>query len=293
LIAVDATEASRTAVLVCQGRAVADGRLAPNRFRDPTAIAFLRTSEAIPVAQVRAGDPPSGFGERIEFEMVQASAEVMVPRTVAIDDALREHVTPQLVILGAGLDGRAWRIDDLASVEVFEVDHPASQRDKRGRVADLPTHAKSLHFVPVDFTRDDLDGALESAGHQETVPTTWIWEGVVPYLTRTEVDATVRVVADRSDRGSRLIVNYQTPSLSAAAGRAFARALALIGRRPDPLAREARRSSWTPEAMRARLGRYGLHVVRDTDLLTLAERLPMAVRHRRSLRTGHIAVADR
>ena len=71
----DAGEASRTAVLVCQGRAVADGRMAPNRFRDPTAIALLGASESVPVAQVRAADPPSSFGERIEFEMVR-----VVPR---------------------------------------------------------------------------------------------------------------------------------------------------------------------------------------------------------------------
>ena len=50
-----------------------------------------------------------------------------------------------------------------AGAEVFEVDHPASQRDKRGRIGDLPPLVKSLRYVPVDFTRDRLDPASRSA----------------------------------------------------------------------------------------------------------------------------------
>jgi hypothetical protein len=46
-----------------------------------------------------------------------------------------------LVILGAGLDGGVWRMAELADVEAYEVDHPASQRDKRERVGQLPTLA--------------------------------------------------------------------------------------------------------------------------------------------------------
>ena len=216
-----------------------------------------------------------------------------MPRTVAIDDAVRARANPQLVILGAGLDGRAFRMEELASVEVFEVDHPASQRDKRDRITELPSYAKSLHFVPVDFARDALDSALASASHQAKEPTTWIWEGVVPYLTRAEVEATLRVVGDRSEPGSRLIVNYQTPSVSAAAGRAFVRALAFIGRCADLLAHEAdaRRGSRT----RCERGSADTvsAVVQDDDLLTLAERLPMAVHQARTLRNGRVAVADR
>ncbi len=94
------------------------------------------------VQRVRAGDPPKGVRDRVDFEMVRASAGTIVPRTVVIDDAVRARLVPQLVILGAGLDDRAWRMPELAGVEVFEVDHPASQRDKRSRVGDLQPLAK-------------------------------------------------------------------------------------------------------------------------------------------------------
>ena len=278
--------ASRTAVLVCQGRAVAHGRLAVGRFADPTAAVLLRGPELAGVERVRSGVVPQGWGARVEFEMLRASAEVMVPRTVAIDEAVRARPAPQVVILGAGLDGRAWRMPELADVEVFEVDHPSSQRDKRDRVGDLRALAGSVRFVPVDLTRDRLDAALASAGHQPAVATTWVWEGVVPYLRRAEVTATVEVVSDRSAAGSRLVVNYQSPALSAGVGRLAARAM-------TALAGEPRRSSWTPAAMRELLAGHGFTVVSDEDLLTLAGKLPIPVRQRRSLATGHVAVADR
>jgi methyltransferase (TIGR00027 family) len=290
---VDADRASRTAVLVCQGRAAAHGRIAAGRFADPVAMALLRDSERVAVRWVREGVPPQGWAERVEFEMVRASAEVIVPRTVAIDDAVRTRLGPQLVIMGAGLDGRAWRMPELASVAVFEIDHPASQRDKRSRAGDLPPLAQSVRFVPVDFTRDQLDAALASGGHQPEQVTTWIWEGVVPYLSRAEVAATVQAISSRSAAGSRLIVNYQAPSLLAASGRLAARVMTAVARRRSLWADEPRRSSWTPAAMSELLAGHGFDLHRDDDLLTLAQDLASPVRQRSSLQTGRVAIADR
>jgi methyltransferase (TIGR00027 family) len=289
----DADRASRTAVLVCQGRAAAHGRIAESRFADPMATALLRDNERVAVQRVRAGVPPKDWGERIEFEMVRAISEVIMPRTVAIDDAVRARLVPQVVIIGAGLDDRAWRMPELADVEVFEVDHPASQRDKRSRIRDLQPLARSVRFVPADLSRDRLDTALASAGHRPEEATTWIWEGVVPYLRRAEVAATVQALSGRSTAGSRLIVNYQSPALSAAFGRVAARAMTAMARQRSPWADEPRRSSWTPTAMSELLAGYGFSINRDADLLTLAEDLPVPSRQRRFLRTGRVAIADR
>ena len=284
--------ASRTAVLVCQGRAVAHGRIAVGRFDDPTALPTLRSAEQVPVDQARSGVVPTSARKRIDFEMVRACSEVMVPRTIAIDDAIRERLSPQLVILGAGLDGRPWRMTELATVDVFEVDHPASQDDKRERVSRFHLAARSIKFVPVDFVSDDLGAMLDTAGHRKSDPTTWVWEGVVPYLTPTEVSATVAAISGRSASGSRLIVNYQTPSLTAVVGRLFARGLSLLSRQSDPLAHEPRRSAWKPEAMSQLLHRHGFIVTQDDDLLSIARRECIAVNHTRSLAVSRVAIAD-
>jgi Leucine carboxyl methyltransferase len=63
-----------------------------------------------------------------------------VARTVAIDDVVRETASPELVILGAGLDGRAFRMPELARTIVFvaELRFPSkSEQQARDGVAGL------------------------------------------------------------------------------------------------------------------------------------------------------------
>ncbi|MGD6747772.1 class I SAM-dependent methyltransferase [Streptomyces sp. BH106] len=284
--------ASRTAVLVCQGRAAADGTAAVGRFADPVAVRLLRDAERVPVDEVRAGTPPKDWRARMTYESVRACVEVAVPRTLAIDDALRSGTTGQLVILGAGLDTRAWRLPDLAGTDVWEVDHPASQQDKRDRlaeaaaIAELPSAARSVRFTPVDFAVDDLGAALDAAGHAPSEPTTWLWEGVIPYLTRAEVRATLATLAGRTAPGSTLVVNYQTPSAKASVGRLLTRLLGSSVTSGEPW-----RSLWKPGQLAALFAEHGWSVVSDDSLLSLADSLGSPARGRASLRSGRVAVA--
>jgi methyltransferase (TIGR00027 family) len=287
-----ADRASHTAVLVCQGRAAAHERIAPGRFADPVALRLLRDDERELVREVRAGKPPSGWRHRFEYEAVRAAAEIIAPRTIAIDDAVREGPRAQVVILGAGLDDRVWRMTELHDAETYELDQPASQRDKRERAVGLGGD-RQPHFVPVEFGRDDLATALEAAGHRAADPTTWVCEGVVPYLTSDEVTATLDGVAARSAPGSRLIINYQAASGGAALSRALMKLFSVLARQASPWRDEPWRSVWTPETMGELLTERGFRVVRDADLLTLAAALPMEISQRGSLRNGRVVVADR
>ena len=212
----------------------------------------------------------------------------MAARTVAIDDAVRSGGNPQLVIVGAGLDGRAWRMHELAGVDVFEVDHPASQEDKRARAAGLPPIAGSLSYVPFDLAEAPLGPALAAAGHEEATPTTWVLEGLLPYLTRQEVATAVAAIVERSAPGSRLVVHYQLRSAWAAFGRGLARGFLRLSGREDPMAHEPRRSSWTRDAVRAVLTDAGLEVTGDVALASLANELSLSTRQ---LRTSGVAVA--
>lgn len=289
----DSTQASRTAVFVCQGRAFADGRLAVGRFSDPVAALLLRPDELQPLERARAPAPPRDWRSRMNHEMIRGSGEVMVPRTVTIDDAVREQPAPQVVNLGAGLDSRAWRMPELAASVVFEVDHPASQADKKDRLGALEPTAREVRFVAVDFTNDSLDARLHETGHRPEQETIWIWEGVIPYLTKAEVTATLRVVVYRSAPASRLVVNYQVPSIAAAVGRSFSRTMSFVMRNPDMLQHEPRRSAWRPGEMRQLLSGAGFHPVRDDDLLTVAGDLALEIRNRRSVGLGRVCIADR
>jgi methyltransferase (TIGR00027 family) len=195
--------------------------------------------------------------------MARVMADMMALRTVAIDAAVRDAIADgarQLVILGAGYDGRAWRLPELAGVKVFEVDHPATQGDKRARIAELPPPVGEVTFVPVDFERDALGDALGSAGHDGSAPTCWIWEGVVMYLTRDAVRGTLAAVAQRSAPGSTLIVNYHTTRRGLFAQLIFR----LIG--------EPQISAWTPEEMAADLRSVGFEVREDSGMAAWNER---------------------
>lgn len=144
--------------------------------------------------------------------------DLMRLRTRVLDDAaldaVRDGVT-QVVILGAGLDARAWRLEGLERCTVYEVDHPATQREKRLRLAGLTPRARDVRFVGVDFERDDLSTALAGAGHEALARTVWIWEGVIPYLSAPAVEATLGVVRERSPAGSVLAATY-VPALARA-----------------------------------------------------------------------------
>ena len=52
-----------------------------------------------------------------------------------------------------------------------------------------------MTYVGVDFERDDLTSRLVEDGFDASRPAVFVWLGVVPYLTRDAVAATLRAVA--------------------------------------------------------------------------------------------------
>jgi O-methyltransferase involved in polyketide biosynthesis len=106
----------------------------------------------------------------------------------------------------------------------------------------------------MNFELESLDSALDRAGHDRLSPTCWIWEGVVMYLARDVMRATLADIAGRSAAGSTLIVNYHTLHR-----RGFARLMfRLIG--------EPQISAWTPEEMAADLRSVGFVVGEDSSI---------------------------
>ena len=275
--------ASETAAIVCMARAIAHGRTPVAAFSDPTAMALLSTEQAAEVERIRQGPRPKHWRARFRYEHLTRESQMMVARTVAIDADLRDAVAPQVVILGAGLDGRAWRMPELVTSLVFEVDHPDSQQQKLQRVASLTREAREVRFVPVDFTRDDLAHALEAAGHDPLLPTSWLWEGVVMYLDRDAIETTLRIVEHRSAPGSRLIVAYHQPAW-------MLLLLAVIVRRlGEPI-----RTVFTPHQMRELLACYGFCTRWDRDLPAIGRELSAEIGHAtRLMRHLRIVAADR
>jgi len=182
---------------------------------------------------------------------------------------------------------------ELALATVYEVDHPASQQDKLRRIGNREPTAGRVVWAAVDLAGECLGPALERVGFDRQAVTTWVWEGVVPYLTADEVSGTVAQVAQLSAPGSQIVVNYQARSLPTSIMRHLVRLVLRVSRQPDPFAGEPWRSVWRPERMRRLLGRNGFAVLRDSDLLNLSEGLGLPSDNDGSLRNGHVAVAVR
>ena len=275
--------ASETATIVCMGRAIAHGRTAVTAFNDPTAMTMLSAEQRAEVERIRQGTRPRKWRARFRYEHLTRESQMMVARTVAIDADLRNAAAPQVVILGAGLDGRAWRMRELVGSLVFEVDHPDSQQLKRQRIASLTPEAREVRFVPLDFKSGGLAQVLEAAGHDPDLPTAWLWEGVVMYLNRDEIEAILRVVEGRSAPGSRLIVAYHQPAW-------MLLVLALIVRRlGEPI-----RTVLTPQQMRELLARYGFCIRWDRELPAIGSELSTEIgRATRLMRHLRIVTADR
>jgi methyltransferase (TIGR00027 family) len=123
-------------------------------------------------------------------------------------DALRAGIR-QVVLVGAGYDGRALRF---ASPEVrwFEVDHPATQADKRARMADIGAPSGQTAFVAVDLVHDDMVGALRAAGHDSTRPSLFVVEGLLGYLPRPVTSELLGSLRELAGPGSRLAVAFPT-----------------------------------------------------------------------------------
>jgi methyltransferase (TIGR00027 family) len=207
---------STTATAVAVARAIAS---LPSRRGAPSSDPVAKRFVPRPLGRaLHALEPLSDRSDAVPLALRLASlglVDHLGLRTAAIDDAIREALSSspsprQLVILGAGLDARAFRLDELRDVRVLEVDHPATQRWKRRRAERMAPRARELRFVSVDFERQDLGARLAEEGHDAQEPTLWLWEGVVPYLVRDATRATLRAAASRSAPGSRLLVTYGT-----------------------------------------------------------------------------------
>lgn len=128
-------------------------------------------------------------------------------RTRFIDEevlhALRAGVD-QIVTLGAGYDGRALRFRQ-PGVRWFEVDHPATQPDKRARMRRAAPDLDHVAFVPADLLVDDVRERLANAGHNRSRASLFLCEGLFTYLPNDAVSTLCSRLSDIAAAGSGLV----------------------------------------------------------------------------------------
>ena len=190
-----------------------------------------------------APDKKDSFGddeEMLRWIVETQLAPTPLARAKFCDDSLKTAVmtgTEQYVILGAGLDTFAWRESELMQkLSVFEVDHPLTQEDKKQRLERAKLDMReNLHFVPVDFTKDNLRDRLAENGFDENKKTFFSWLGVSYYLSQDEIGGFLENLSSFAADGSTLLFDYADENLFTSDVRRVQNMLAMAQAGSEPM----------------------------------------------------------
>ena len=190
----------------------------PKIFEDTLALQLSGCeSEAALKARMDQLEAEAARNTNPDFALTirRSATAAVVTRSRYLEDEVEQAVrrgVAQYVILGAGLDSFAYRRPELAKVlNIFEVDHPATQAWKRARLRaaglELPAN---LSLVPVDFERESPIDNLRMSGYRRDAPGLFSWLGVTMYLSTDAIFGTLRAVAALAP-GTEIIFEYNVP----------------------------------------------------------------------------------
>ncbi|MEU1505336.1 MULTISPECIES: SAM-dependent methyltransferase [unclassified Kitasatospora] len=138
-------------------------------------------------------------------------------RTKYLDDSIEALLADsgirQVVLVAAGMDTRAFRLAWPPGSTVYEVDHGGLIDEKRARLAALgaePTVER--REVSADLATEWLP-ALHRAGFDPELPTLWVAEGLMFFLTEEQASHLLGVLGSVSAPGSRLAVDFASRAL--------------------------------------------------------------------------------
>jgi methyltransferase (TIGR00027 family) len=196
-----------TALGVAAARAAETARPDP-LIRDE--YAYLLASSAGPAwAQMASGEDAWLGDDEPALRLHETARDYQAVRTHYFDGYFNAAVRTgirQIVILAAGLDSRAYRLDWPAGTTVFEIDQPKVLGYKTSTL-DAHRAVAKARCVPVAADlRDDWPAALIAAGFDPAQPTAWLAEGLLPYLPGDASDRLFDLVAAHSAAGSQLAV---------------------------------------------------------------------------------------
>ncbi len=161
----------------------------------------------------------SGFGTGLRFSAEDTEqiineyiAPIPLSRIHFSESRLAEFAAKygkvQYVICGAGSDTFSFRNDN-ENIEIFEIDHPDTQRYKLSRIRELEWNIPgNVHFVPVDFEKERMCDKLLAAGFDPEKKTFFSILGVSYYLTLDVFSQTLMQMAELSSLGSRVVFDY-------------------------------------------------------------------------------------
>lgn len=199
---------SQTAMLIASLRALACYEEDPLiHGNDNMAELFLPENKRTPLKTTE-------YRPIIKKAVPEGLFEYVIARTKYYDELFLNYLNqkiPQIVLLGAGYDSRAYRYaNQIRNSKIYEVDTSATQNVKRQILKDnaVEIHPNVL-YVTADFEQDEWFQRLYDAGYQSSMQTLYIWEGVTFYLAPKSVDSMLSLLRQHSLNESILSFDYQ------------------------------------------------------------------------------------
>jgi len=172
-----------------------------------------------PYAERLAGDMTAYFKEH---KRTRGTGDYAVVRTYYIDKHLLapwcdKHKKSQIVLLGAGLDARAYRLEPLQKNEhtLFEIDFDIVNSYKAGILQDDQPLC-DLVRISADLSEPAWISQLEKEGFLHDIPTFWLLEGLVYYIDQEMVISVLRTAAKSCGEGSQIFADVCVPGLTLA-----------------------------------------------------------------------------
>ena len=155
-----------------------------------------------PYATLFAGDIGRQMMRRSEETAGGDNRQIPV-RVRYFDDLVLNINVEQLVLLGAGFDTRATRLNLPPNLSVFELDvgEILEEKQRTLRQANADSRCRVIQ-VPTQFSPKWANDLLR-AGFQPTGSTLWLAEGLLFYLSCAEVESLLRDALHLSGAGSR------------------------------------------------------------------------------------------
>ncbi len=216
-----ASSVGATATMVAAARALATEDTDPI-INDPFAAPLVRAVGIDFFTRVVDGDIALGDAGVDGTAELQTETDSLAVRTRFFDEFFTDAAAAgieQSVILAAGLDSRAYRLNWPAGSIVYEVDQPQVVTFKTKTMAALgaePTAQRRT--VSIDL-RDDWPAALRDSGFDATRPSAWSAEGLLMYLPPEAQDRLFDHITALSAPGSRIATEYHPDNGSTMAER--------------------------------------------------------------------------
>lgn len=218
---------------------------------------------------------------RITKKFAPGFHEHLISRTRFIDDLVKNAAAQgleQYIILGAGYDLRAHRLNLPSTLKIFEVDQEEVQNRKRSKLPSNVPNLENIKYVSVDFNHQSLKKQLLDAGFDESKSAIFTLEGVSQYISKAAVQSTLEELEELTkNTDATFYISYVDSQLKTNPTACFGKGYPHPDKKAETVMNLAAKvgepwiSFYSPDEIREVLSQHGFMLIEDKTLVDFNE----------------------